>query len=88
MPYHHSVSNSDSGFVTSRNSEDGPVSQQTKQTVHNDTKKILSQDNMEMSLMSQSFSDVGSGVFVEYETRDGTAKQGTHYEYQCGSLVS
>ena len=40
-----------------------------------------------MSDIKQSILNLGSAVTVEYETRDGTAKQGVDYEHQHGSLV-
>ena len=85
LPYHHSVSNSDSGFVASRNSEERPISQ--SMSSNSDTRRMVPSDGIEMSDIKQSLVDLGSTITVEYETRDGTAKQGTDFEHQQGTVV-
>ena len=85
VPCQHSVSNSDSGIVTSRNSEEGSFSQAAHSNI--EAKKLNSSEAIEMSDIKQSILNLGSTSTVEYETRDGTARQGVDYEHQHGCLV-
>jgi len=84
VPDQHNVSNSDSGFTMSRNLEEGSYNQAAQ--FHSDSKRLSVSEGIEMSDIKQTLLNFTSAVTVEYETRDGTAKQGIDYENQTGDL--
>lgn len=88
LAYCHSTSNSDSGFVASRNSEERPTSQSANQNWFSEAKKSSLNEGKEMTELKQSLLDHNMPISVEYETRDGTAKQGAHFDHQQGTIVS
>ena len=85
VPFQHSVSNSDSGIATLKNPDERLFNPATDS--NNIAKKLNGSEGIEMSDITQTMAEFGSAATVEYETRDGTAKQGIDYEHQQGSLV-
>ena len=69
----------------SRNLEEGSYNQAAQ--FHSDSKRLSVSEGIEMSDIKQTLLNFTSAVTVEYETRDGTAKQGIDYENQTGDLV-
>eukprot|EP00795_Rhopilema_esculentum_P006403 gene6403-11844_t len=90
IAYHHSFSNSDSGFVASRSSEERSPSQANTLGSIYESRQRPSQDGIEMTDLEKGVGqlvDIRPTIAVEFETRDGTAKQGRDYEYTEGSLT-